>query len=37
MWDDNKLWIPKILNGEEVNMTVLYSEDGQKVDTYLEQ
>jgi len=35
MWDDNLLWVPKVLKGERVNATFIYDENNQKVIEYI--
>jgi 8-oxo-dGTP diphosphatase len=31
MWDDNRLWVPQVINGEKINLEVIYSEDNKIV------
>jgi 8-oxo-dGTP diphosphatase len=32
MWDDNRLWVPQVINGEKINLEVIYSEDNKTVE-----
>lgn len=31
MWDDNRLWVPQAINGEKINLEVIYGEDNKTV------
>jgi 8-oxo-dGTP diphosphatase len=35
MWDDNRLWVTQVINGEKVNLQVIYGEDNKTVDRCL--
>lgn len=32
MWQDNRVWVPMVLQGERVDMVFLYDEDGDLID-----